>query len=180
MFYTVVAFIAYYIWLYRSVIVKLAYNLKLRYKLNMKMKQAQIKGLPNDLLLTKEAFANLEGITKYIKYLEFRDANLLNRLIVEDSANDAFKSRAEEQENEFLTQGRKVIHIYSQLVTYAKGLLETAIIDNTLVYAETINFAKNGLTSQQLGNKVTNFINVALKNYSNIVLNEITQGEKKN
>ncbi|KAK5574399.1 hypothetical protein RB653_011180 (mitochondrion) [Dictyostelium firmibasis] len=83
MFYTLVAFMVFYTILYRSIIVKLAYNLKLRYKLSMKMKKAQINGLPNALTITKEAFTSLEGITKYIKYLEFRDSKLISTIIVE-------------------------------------------------------------------------------------------------
>ncbi|KAK5574400.1 hypothetical protein RB653_011181 (mitochondrion) [Dictyostelium firmibasis] len=125
-------------------------------------------------LIAKEEIALNEELVISISFII---TIMIIKTMIKDSANDAFKSRAEEQENEFLTQGKKVIHIYSQLITYAKGLLETTIIDNTLVYAETMHFAKEGIKTQQLSNKVASFIDLKLKNYSNIMLTEVMQKE---
>ena len=83
MFYTLVGFIIFYILLYRTVIVKLAHNLKFRHKFSMKMKQAQIKIAPNTFNITRDAFMNLEGINKYIKFIEYRDTNLVNKVLLE-------------------------------------------------------------------------------------------------
>jgi hypothetical protein len=83
MFYTLVGFITFYIILYRTVIVKLAHNLKFRYKFSNKMKQAQIKISPNTFSVTRDSFMKLEGINKYIKFIEYRDANLINKVLIE-------------------------------------------------------------------------------------------------
>lgn len=83
MFYTLVGFITFYILLYRTVIVKLAHNLKFRYKFSMKMKQAQIKIAPNTFNITRDSFMKLEGINKYIKFIEYRDVKLINNVVNE-------------------------------------------------------------------------------------------------
>lgn len=88
------------------------------------------------------------------------------KTMVKDSANEAFNSRAEEQENEILTQGRKVIHVYQQIITYANGLIEANNVGNIMVYNETIKFANEVATNKTLSNKTEQFIDHKLNAYS--------------
>jgi hypothetical protein len=92
--------------------------------------------------------------------------------MVKDSANEAFNGRAEEQENEILTQGKKVIHVYQQIITYANGLLDSNNVGNTLAYSETVKFSNDLLNNQTLSNKTEQFIDNKLNAYSNLIVEE--------
>jgi hypothetical protein len=83
MFYTLVGFITFYIILYRTVIVKLAHNLKFRYKFSLKMKQAQIKISPNTFNMTRDSFMKLDVINQYLKFIAHRDTKLVNKVFLE-------------------------------------------------------------------------------------------------
>ncbi|YP_001604087.1 ATPase subunit 8 (mitochondrion) [Dictyostelium discoideum] len=80
MCYTLVAFIMYYIWLYRSVIVKLAYNLKFRYKLSRAIKNDDNNNPDSKLPMGQVFFKNLDFITKYKQYNVYRNASLINNI----------------------------------------------------------------------------------------------------
>ena len=120
-------------------------------------------------LIAKEEIAINEELVIAISFII---TIAIIKTMVKDSANEAFNGRAEEQENEILTQGRKVIHVYQQIITYANGLLEANNVGNIMVYNETVKFANEISTNKTLSNKTEQFIDNKLNAYSSLLAEE--------
>ncbi|KAM9977978.1 hypothetical protein ACTFIY_002742 [Dictyostelium cf. discoideum] len=177
MFYTVVAFIAYYIWLYRSVIVKLAYNLKFRYKLSRTFKQGNIHEMLNKLilsililigLLAKEEIALNEEL---VIASSFIITLIIIKTLVKDNANESFKERSDDQENDFVSNGKKAIEYKGHIRDVANAINKISHIVPTVEADETLKFASNNLTSDKIGNSSTKIVNKGLQVYSTSKLN---------
>jgi hypothetical protein len=121
-------------------------------------------------LIAKEEIAINEELVISISFII---TIAIIKTMVKDSANEAFNARAEEQENEIITQGKKIIHVYQQIITYAYGFLESNTVGNTMAFTETLKVSNELVNNETLSNKTEQFIDQKLNAYSTLIIEDI-------
>ncbi|KAM9955047.1 hypothetical protein ACTFIR_012891, partial [Dictyostelium discoideum] len=146
-----------------AIIVNLAYNLKFRYKLSRAIKDGENTSGAN-IPMGQKFFKNLDFITKYKQFTKeeialneelviassFIITIMVIKTMIKDSANEAFKSRGETQEQEFLTDGGKSLHKNVQKLNYEGSVIAVRKANNSFSNKETIKFAKEGMGHQTI------------------------------
>lgn len=91
--------------------------------------------------------------------------------LVKDNANESFKARSDEQENEFVSNGKKAIEFKGSLGTIANVIKNVSNIVPTVEADETLKFANKDLSVDGIINGSTKIVNKGLQLNSTLKLN---------
>nr|YP_010191926.1 ATPase subunit 4 [Dictyostelium intermedium]DAZ85387.1 TPA_asm: ATPase subunit 4 [Dictyostelium intermedium] len=114
-------------------------------------------------LIAKEEIALNEELVISISFII---TIMVIKTMIKDSANEAFKSRGETQEQEFLTDGGKSLHKNVQKLNYEGSVIAVRKANNSFSNKETIKFAKEGMGHQTIRSKLYSFLSGNINNYS--------------